>query len=157
MQKKVEEEILHSYEMMYRVAFSYVKNREDAMDVVQESVYKAIKNADKIREERYIQTWLVRIVINTALNALKSRKNEVSIEDVEEKGHEDKYENVDLYSLLERLSERERIMIILRYFEEWKISQVAQGMGLKENTVKTILSRSLKKLKVFLQEEGTDE
>lgn len=45
MQSKVEKEVLNSYEMMYRIAFSYVHNPDDAMDIVQESAYKAIYNA----------------------------------------------------------------------------------------------------------------
>lgn len=48
--KAVEQEILASYEKLYRLAFSYVKNEQDAMDVVQESVYKAMKNA--VRSKR---------------------------------------------------------------------------------------------------------
>ena len=66
--KAVEQEILASYEKLYRLAFSYVKNEQDAMDVVQESVYKAMKNASQIKEKKYIKTWLWRIVINTAVD-----------------------------------------------------------------------------------------
>ena len=51
--KAVEQEILASYEKLYRLAFSYVKNEQDAMDVVQESVYKAMKNASQIKEKKY--------------------------------------------------------------------------------------------------------
>ena len=53
--KAVEQEILASYEKLYRLAFSYVKNEQDAMDVVQESVYKAMKNASQIKEKKYIK------------------------------------------------------------------------------------------------------
>lgn len=49
--KAVEQEILASYDKLYRLAFSYVKNEQDAMDVVQESVYKAMKNASQIKEK----------------------------------------------------------------------------------------------------------
>ena len=51
--KAVEQEILASYDKLYRLAFSYVKNEQDAMDVVQESVYKAMKNASQIKEKKY--------------------------------------------------------------------------------------------------------
>jgi len=44
LQQKVEDQILDSYEAMYRLAYTYVRNEEDALDIVQESVYKAIKN-----------------------------------------------------------------------------------------------------------------
>ena len=48
--KAVEQEILASYDKLYRLAFSYVKNEQDAMDVVQESVYKAMKNASRYED-----------------------------------------------------------------------------------------------------------
>lgn len=157
MRQKVEEEVLQSYEMMYRIAFSYVKNKDDAMDIVQESIYKALKYTEKVKEEKYIKTWLARIVINTSLNLVKSRKREVFVETIEESGREDTYADVDMQRLLKRLNQRERLMIILRYFEGWKIREIADGMGERENTVKTVLSRSLKKLRNFMQEDGTDE
>ena len=55
--KAVEQEILASYEQLYRLAITYVKNEQDAMDVVQESAYKAMKNAGQVKEETYIKTW----------------------------------------------------------------------------------------------------
>ena len=65
LQKKVEEQILDSYEAMYRLAYTYVRNEEDALDIVQESVYKAIRYSGRVQKEAYIHTWLWRIVMNT--------------------------------------------------------------------------------------------
>ena len=76
--KAVEQEILASYEQLYRLAITYVKNEQDAMDVVQESAYKAMKNAGQVKEETYIKTWLWRIVINTSLDMCKKQKRIVS-------------------------------------------------------------------------------
>ncbi|MBD9157143.1 MAG: hypothetical protein EGQ17_02495, partial [Lachnospiraceae bacterium] len=73
LQQKVEDQILDSYEAMYRLAYTYVRNEEDALDIVQESVYKAIKNASKVQQESYIRTWLWRIVMNTAVDYTKMR------------------------------------------------------------------------------------
>ena len=74
MRDKLEEVILASYESMYRMAFVYMKNESDALDVVQESVVKAIKSSGQLKEESYMKTWLFRIVINTALDELEKRK-----------------------------------------------------------------------------------
>ena len=57
--KAVEQEILASYDKLYRLAFSYVKNEQDAMDVVQESVYKAMKNASQIKRKKIYQNMAV--------------------------------------------------------------------------------------------------
>ena len=55
---QVEELILASYGSMYRLAYSYVKNQDDAMDIVQESAYKAIKAAASLRKPNHLKTWL---------------------------------------------------------------------------------------------------
>jgi len=49
MQQLVEQELLTSYNSLYRLAFTYVKNESDAMDIVQESAYRAIKNASSLK------------------------------------------------------------------------------------------------------------
>ena len=58
LQEQVEQQILADYPSLYRLAFTYVKNPDDAMDVVQESVYKAILGAPKLRSEGAIKSWL---------------------------------------------------------------------------------------------------
>ena len=76
LQQKVEDEILQSYQSLYRLAYSYVKNPDDAMDIVQESAYKAILHSDEMRNQDTIKGWLCRIVVNTALDLLRRRSRE---------------------------------------------------------------------------------
>ena len=71
LQQKVENEILQSYQSLYRLAYSYVKNPDDAMDIVQESAYKAILHSDEMRNQDTIKGWLCRIVVNTSLDLLR--------------------------------------------------------------------------------------
>ena len=63
--KAVEQEILASYEQLYRLAITYVKNEQDAMDVVQESAYKAMKNAGQVKEETYITVSYTHLTLPT--------------------------------------------------------------------------------------------
>lgn len=78
--QQVEDKILESYESMYRIAFTYVKNADDAMDVVQDSAYKAIKYAASVKKEQYIETWIYKIVINCAIDFIKkTRKKSLPI------------------------------------------------------------------------------
>lgn len=118
MQHRVEEAVLDSYESMYRLAMTYVRNEEDALDIVQDSVYKAIRNARQIKNERYIQTWICRIVINTAMDFLRKNQRELPVEDfydVYETGQEDIYQDTDTEKVLDILSDRERTVVILRF------------------------------------------
>lgn len=152
LQQKVEDQILDNYEAMYRLAYSYVRNEEDALDIVQESVYKAIKNAGKVQQEAYIRTWIWRIVMNTAVDLIRSRKNETGLEEAGETGKEDTYQDFDTLEALKILEPREKAVIVLRFFEEQKLEDIARTLQENTNTVKTILYRSLKKLRVELTE-----
>ena len=152
LQKKVEEQILDSYEAMYRLAYTYVKNEEDALDIVQESVYKAIKYSGRVRQEAYIRTWLWRIVMNTAVDFIRKNSKEVATEEMQETGREDTYQDFDTLEELNILDEREKAVVVLRCFEDQKLEDIARILNENTNTVKTVLYRSLKKLKVRLAE-----
>lgn len=151
---QVEEKLLTSYESMYRIAFTYVKNADDALDIVQDSAYKAIKNAKSVKQEEYIETWIYRIVMNCAVDFLKRNRKEMATESLEELHHmetTDKYMDFDTIRALDVLNEKERAVIILRFFEEKKLDEIAAVLGMNGNTVKSILYRSLQKLKTELE------
>lgn len=152
LQQEVEEEILRSYQSLYRLAYTYVKNPDDAMDVVQESAYKAIRGAGGVRSREAIRAWLCRIVVNTASDLLRARVREVPVDQVPETGREDTYRDLDALRALDGLEERERTVVVLRFFEDMRLQDIAMVTGENLNTVKTILYRSLKKLRVQLSE-----
>ena len=152
LQKKVEEQILDSYEAMYRLAYTYVRNEEDALDIVQESAYKAIRYSSRVQKEAYIHTWLWRIVMNTAIDFIRRNRREIALEETQETGKEDIYQDFDTLEALKALDERERTVIVLRFFEDLKLEDIAKILDENISTVKTVLYRSLKKLKVRLTE-----
>lgn len=155
MQKKIEDELMQSYEMMYRIAYSFVYDEEDAMDIVQESAYKSIYNAFKVKNEKYIKTWICKIVMNTAMDCLRKRKKEIPVDklyEMDEPMEPSLYLHLDMQTAIQSLSERERAVIILRYFEEKRFEDIAIIMNMNINTVKSMLYRSLKKMEVKLTE-----
>ena len=152
MQQLVEQELLSSYGSLYRLAFTYVKNESDAMDIVQETAYKAILNAASIQKEAFIKTWLWRIVINTSLEFLRAKQREVCDEFLPEYGKEDVYLDFDTIAALDVLNEKERAVVVLRYFEGRKLQEIADVLEENLNTTKSLLYRSLKKLRVELTE-----
>ena len=147
-----EQEILASYQSLYRLAFTYLKNQDDAMDVVQESVYRAIHSASEVRSSGAIGGWLRRIVVNTALDTLRSRTRETASDVLPEIGREDRYPDTDVLRALDVLDPRERTVVVLRFFEDRKLQEIAEMMNENVNTVKTTLYRSLKKLRLNLTE-----
>ena len=100
-----------------------------------------------------METWLYRIVINTSIDFLRKRKKEVLME-VEWEGQEmNPQEGTELKEVLEKLEEKERTVIILRYVHELKLDEISQIVGENVNTVKARLYRTLKKLKVEMESE----
>lgn len=151
--QKIEDKILSNYENYYRLAYSYVKNESDAMDIVQESAYKAMKSYHLVKKEEYISTWIYRIVINTSLDFLRKYKHEVVGVMDEETYYEDSYKDFDMQDILNQLEEDDRIIVILRYFEDQKLEDIAEITGNNLSTVKTRLYRALKKLKATIEKE----
>ena len=150
--KTVEAALLEHYPSLYRLAYSYVKNPDDAMDIVQESAYKAILRAEEMKNEDTIKSWLCCITVNTALDALRKKRRETGLEYLPETGEEDAYEDADLLHALDRLDAREKTVVTLRYFEDLKLSDIVAVTGENLSTVKSLLYRSLKKLRVTLSE-----
>lgn len=154
-QKEVEKILLEDYQKFYKVAFSYVRNENDALDIVQETAYKAIKECSKIKQKEYVSTWIYRIVINTALDFLRKANREAELVEnsmIETGGSfEEKYQDFEIMEILGMLEEKDRTVLVMRYFEDYKLEQIAQVTGEALSTVKSRLYRALKKLKLELE------
>lgn len=142
--------LLENYQKYYRLAYSYVHNEDDAMDIVQEGAYKAISHASSLRKEEFAGTWIYRIMMNEAVNFV--RKNRREYTEVEENMviTDDRYQDIDLRKAIEALSQEERAIIVLRFFEDMTIEQVANVLNMNISTVKSRLYRILDKLKITL-------
>ncbi len=149
-QPAVERLLLENYETYYRLAYSYVRQEQDALDIVQESAYRAIKECRKVKQPEFLSTWICRIVINTALDFLRRRKREAPSLSMPQAQWEDPQRDPDLKGALMALDEKSRAVVILRYFEDKKLEEIAAITGDNLSTVKTRLYRALKKLRQFM-------
>lgn len=148
--------IIENQEKFYRLAFSYVKNKDDALDIVQNAVCKALDHYESLRNEAAVKTWFYRILVNESIFFIKKQRREVlSGEDLNvdvpyyEKGYE---AEDDLEGQIDRLDEDVQKIIRLRFFEELSLKEISQVMELNLNTVKAKLYRGLKLLKQNVQE-----
>ncbi|MDK9710658.1 sigma-70 family RNA polymerase sigma factor [Acidaminobacter sp.] len=141
---------------LYRIAYSYVKNEQDALDVVQEATYKAIVNQEKLKEEAYMKSWLIRILINCALDVLRKRENvaqapEVWVGASSNQGL-DTEAVMDLREAIQGLDETQKKLIHLKYFEDLKLEEISGIMEMPLGTVKSQLHRIVKRLRIELKE-----
>lgn len=148
--------ILENQDRFYRVAYSYTRHQEDALDVVQSAVCKALEAHKNIKNEDAIKTWFYKILINECLTVIKKRKRFLPADEVlgQEEGYYEKgYEqNDDMEKELDSLELDVQGIIKLRFFEELSLKEIASITGLNLNTVKTKLYRGLKQLKENMQE-----
>lgn len=153
--KKVEKYLIENREYYYRLAYSYVKNEADSLDIIQESIIKALTSIESLKEIEKVKSWFYKIVIRTSIDYIRKNKkyNEmIDISEIINNGKSDEYKDLDLYKALDELDETYKTIIILRYFEDMKINDIADILYENPNTVKTRLYAGLKKLKIDIGE-----
>lgn len=161
MNRKLENELIacitEHKENVYRLAYSYVKNQEDALDIVQEAIQKAFAASHSLKNNASIKSWFYRIVVNTSLDFLRKHKKLTVMDDVTMEaitpGSEDAYTNIDLERALEDLPTMYRSVITLRYFEDLKIDEIAEVLKENTSTIKTRLYQALKLLRIKLNDD----
>lgn len=149
--------IIENQDKFYRLAFSYVKNQEDALDAVQNAVCNALENYESLRDEGAVRTWFYRILVNESYAIIKANKRIVLTEDsssweipYEEEGFEF---HDDLYDRIGRMEKDVQSIIKLRFFEEMTLNEIAEILRMNLNTVKAKLYRGLRTLKVDIGRE----
>ena len=151
--------ILSNQADFYRLAYSYVKDRDTALDVVQESIVKALTKANSLRDPERVKTWFYRILVNESIDWYRRSQRLVPLADrldQEAAPEPDHSARLDLYDAIERLNEKERTVVRLRYFEDLKLEEIAQVTGVNLNTVKTRLYKGLRHLKDWTEEDLND-
>lgn len=150
--------LFQEYEQdLYRMAFLYVKNESDALDVVQEAAYLSFKSIKNLREPKYFKTWLIRIAINCSLDLLRKREKIVQLkaedkENLLKSEDEDIELGVTLQDLMEILDEKEKSVVLLRFYEGLTFKEVSNTLNIPLGTSKTILYRALEKLRSGVKE-----
>jgi RNA polymerase sigma-70 factor (ECF subfamily) len=148
-------------EMLYRTAYTYVKNKEDALDIVSETVYKAYISIKKLKEPQFFSTWLTRILINCALDHVKKHSKVIPInEAVSTNDHcipNNSEELMDLYNAVDKLEPKYKTIVILKYFQDLTLTQIAEVLECPVGTVKTYLHKALGELRFELREECLNE
>ncbi|OUQ56469.1 RNA polymerase subunit sigma-70 [Tyzzerella sp. An114] len=152
----LEKFITENLDNAYRFAYSYTKNSQAAEDVVSESVIKALSAIDTLKNKEFLKTWFYRIIINTAISRIRSEQKIIYIDskdtDIYEKTFDD-YSHITLNEFIEKLDEKYKIVIILRYFEDMTLEEISKVTGENLSTVKSRLYRGLKILKTEMEED----
>lgn len=142
---------------LYRIAYSIVKKKEDIVDAMQETILKTYESLSQLRESQYFETWVIRILINECNTILRKRKKIIPFEEIRPlHPNTQAYDSVDIRDVVDQLEEEKRQLIILHYFQDIPLKQVAEMMNISESTAKTRLHRTRKLLSRWISdhEEG---
>ncbi|HHT20288.1 MAG TPA: sigma-70 family RNA polymerase sigma factor [Tissierellia bacterium] len=141
---------------LYRTAYLYVGDEATALEVVDETVYRGLKNLKQLRQVEYFETWLTRILINQAFGELRRRKRESLIETTPESSAE-RYDSLPLKEAILSLPPDLKAVVILRFFSDLTQAQTAETLGIPQGTVVTRQRKALELLKLDLTQEDDDE
>lgn len=146
---------------MYVLAFSIVRNESDAGEVISESIYRAYKSRKSLKKDTRFKAWILRIVHNTAVEMIRRDSKITPVDEfpvTADEGNENAITTkLTLRAAVESLRQPYRTVVILFYYENLPVSQIAQITSTNVVTVKTQLARARKMLRDMLKEDFADE
>jgi RNA polymerase sigma-70 factor (ECF subfamily) len=156
------------YAQMIVVAYSKVRNKSDALDIVQDSWLKILQKSDTLRDPQKLMQWARAIVSNTALNVLRQKSKRqthpIHVEDLPQQGAtietqiEERILQEAVYQSINQLDDETRTMLIRKFYYGWRNKRIAQSMGLPLGTVKARIHRAQIRLRILLDGyRGTTE
>ena len=137
--------------MLYRVAYTILRNDDACKDALQDTALKAWEKRGTLKELRYFRTWITRILINTCYDTQRKRRRMVSIEDVPEP--QVAAPDISLAMALQFLPEKLRLPLVLYYSEGLTYAEIAQTLRLPMATVRGRIHRAKGQLRKELGAE----
>ncbi|UNL85007.1 sigma-70 family RNA polymerase sigma factor [Priestia koreensis] len=148
-------------EDIYRTAYVYVKNKDDALDIVQEVAYQSFKKIDTLQKPEYFKTWLMKITINCAINVIKKNQKVIQLKPEFEvmitSEEEDLSLSLSLQELMNTLQEEEKSVILLKFYHDHTLKEISELLKIPLGTAKSTLYRALNKLRKNFKEVGNYE
>ncbi|MBV9455408.1 MAG: RNA polymerase sigma factor [Rubrobacter sp.] len=147
---------------LYRYALTMLGNSSVAEDAVQEAFERAFVALGRYPGERIralaLRAWLYRIILNVVRNLVRGRSRELLVAEAPDKGFrpvsdlgdEVREAWLDVLAALERLPDRQRVAVTLRYIQDLPYSEIADITGTPLNTVKTLTRRGVERLRILL-------
>ncbi|MDE6622319.1 MAG: sigma-70 family RNA polymerase sigma factor [Lachnospiraceae bacterium] len=137
---------------LQRVALGYLRNEEDVADAIQDTILDAYEHIGNLKKEEYFKTWLVRILINRCTKRYRMNQHKAYLEDYSEEAQRDVGKaDVEFREMLSILPDDSRVIFQLYYGEQFTIREIAEILGMNENTIKSRLHRGKEQLRVALE------
>ncbi len=148
---------------VFVLAYSFFRNKEDALDIVQETFLRVYQKIDMFKKGKNFQNWLLQITKNLCIDYYRKRKNKESYlnegTDISElnvrdpkasETHEDSDINRILSICIDRLSEKQRIVFVLKQYNQFEYSEIAQILNVATGTVKSLHFKATQNLRTLV-------
>ena len=126
-----------------------LQNWADAEDCFQNTFIKLYQKSPDFKDENHLKAWLLRVAINECKNLLRDNRRHLSLDAALQLPAPSAEDDADLSWALMKLDPDYREVIYLHYVEQMKVREIADVLGKKPNTVKTLLHRGREKLKAI--------
>ena len=137
---------------LFRVSVSILRSREDAEDAVAEAVLRAWEKRDTLREERYFETWLIRICINTSRGMLRDRMRHPTTELTESIPAPER-EDSGVWDALTRIEEKYRLPLVMQAALGMRVKEIAQALRITEGMARRRIAQAKKLARKELETE----
>ena len=141
---------------LFKTAMLYLGNEHDALEAVDEAVYRGLCAVKKLRQPEYFDTWLTRILINECYKIMRNQKREELPGTMPEPSQE-YFDRLPLKEAVSALPEELRLVIVLRFFAGFTIAETARILGVPQGTAATRQRKALGLLRLALDEESYEK
>lgn len=146
---------------MYKVAKSILKNEDDVCDAIQNALMSAYTNLNKLQNNQFFSTWLIRILINKSYDiANKNQRLYSNVTDIDEYNTNENLKSFDSYNseslvenVLTKIDEDLKTITVLYYYNDYSVNEIAMILDIPEGTVKSRLSRARSKIYEIMKSE----
>jgi RNA polymerase sigma-70 factor, ECF subfamily len=144
---------------LYRTAYSYVRNEHDALDIYQDAIYKAFTSLESLKNPESFESWIIKILVFRAIDFIRKESRHFPSDNIESFGQtflndSSQYtdQSIDLFNAFDYLDPHYKTIILLRYYHDLSVKEIASMMGCPEGTIKSCLHRAKKELRPILKE-----
>lgn len=141
---------------MYATAIAVMRNEDDALDAIQDTLLILWEKLDTLRDPGSFKTWMTQILVNRCRDVLRSKKREVAVEEPDDRaGETDLDTPLDVGRVLSQLSQEDRLILQLFYFEDMSVRDIAKALSLSSAAVRMRLTRGRRRfLSLYDTEAG---
>lgn len=150
------EAVMEHSDKLYQIAYSYLGNKTDALEAVQETTCRAWIKRKTLKDPGAFRAWIIRILIYVCIDEQRRRKRSVPTPDeyMQEPVTENDTGRLEMLSALEQVKPKYRHVLLLKYYNDMTLGDIAELLNKPEGTIKTWQHKGLKQLRAIMNNRG---